>query len=123
MSIGFKIKKLREEKNLSQTELASMLKISQPELSKIENDQVEKIDFLFMDKVCKYFDKDFDFFTENTNQINNVKKNTGTIAVNVGTINNCPENLLEQIKTIFDENIQNKEIIKALRSENKMLRK
>ncbi len=34
MSIGFKIKKLREEKNLSQTELASILKISQPELSK-----------------------------------------------------------------------------------------
>ena len=120
MSIGFKIKKLREGKGLSQIELAPILKISQAELSKIENDQVEKIDFLFMDKVCKYFDKDFEFFREKS-QVNNIDKLEGCVN-NYGTINLTPENLLEQIKIIFDENTQNKEIIKALRSENKMLR-
>lgn len=77
---------------------------------------------MLIDKVCKHFDKDFDFFTDKAQQINNVEKNIGTIAINVGTINNCPENLLDQIKSIFDENIQNKEIIKGLRAENKMLR-
>ncbi len=35
--IGFRIKKLREEKNLSQEELAVQLCISQSKLSKIEN--------------------------------------------------------------------------------------
>jgi transcriptional regulator with XRE-family HTH domain len=120
MSTGFKIKKLREEKNLSQPELAAILDISQPELSKIENDQVKKIDFLLMDKVCKYFDKDFEYFKEQS-QINNIEKLDGCVN-NYGTINMNPENILEFIKSIFDENIQNKEIIKALRIENKNLR-
>ncbi len=77
-----------------------------------------------MDKVCKEFDKDFEFFREQAQIFNNnIEKNDGNVVnCNNGTINNCPENLLAQIKNIFDENTQNKEIIKALRSENKMLR-
>ena len=43
MSIGFNIKKLRVEKNFSQSYLAHELKISQSELSKIENNQIKKI--------------------------------------------------------------------------------
>ncbi len=35
--IGFRIKKLREERNISQEELAVQLSISQSKLSKIEN--------------------------------------------------------------------------------------
>ena len=74
MSVGFKIKKLREEKKLSQPELADILKISQSDLSKIENGRTKKIDFQLMDRVCKEFDVDFDYFTEEK-QTNNVKKN------------------------------------------------
>ena len=37
LDIGFKIKKLREEKNLSQEQLANLLDISQSKISKIEN--------------------------------------------------------------------------------------
>ena len=55
MSVGFKIKKLREEKKLSQPELANILDISQSDLSKIENGRTKKIDFQLMDKVCKEF--------------------------------------------------------------------
>jgi transcriptional regulator with XRE-family HTH domain len=51
MSIGTKIRKLREEKNLSQPQLSEILNISQSELSKIENNQIKKIDFLFMNNV------------------------------------------------------------------------
>ena len=42
LDIGFKIKKLREEKNLSQEQLANLLEISQSKLSKIENGRLKK---------------------------------------------------------------------------------
>ncbi|WP_449401347.1 helix-turn-helix domain-containing protein [Chryseobacterium wanjuense] len=41
-SIGFKIKKLREQKDMSQEDLAFQLDISQSYLSKLENGSVEK---------------------------------------------------------------------------------
>jgi transcriptional regulator with XRE-family HTH domain len=55
MTLGFKIKKLREELNLPQIQLAQELKVSQSELSKIENGQVKKVDFLLMVKVLSFF--------------------------------------------------------------------
>jgi transcriptional regulator with XRE-family HTH domain len=123
MSIGYKIRKLREDNSQTQDYLATILGVSQGELSKIENDQVEKIDFLFMDKVCKHFDKDSNFFREESPQINNVEKSEGgVVGYNYGTINNCPENLLEQIKKIFDENEFNKKTILALEEEIKTYR-
>jgi len=42
IDIEFKIKKLREEKNLSQEQLANLLEISQSKLSKIENWRLKK---------------------------------------------------------------------------------
>jgi transcriptional regulator with XRE-family HTH domain len=53
--IGFKIKKLREQKEISQEDLSYYLDISQSYLSKIENGVIEKIDFLFMQKVADFF--------------------------------------------------------------------
>ena len=121
MSVGFKIKKLREERNLSQPELANILEISQSDLSKIENGRTKKIDFQLMDRVCKEFDVDFEYFIEER-QTNNVKKNEGTIAYSVGTINHFPENIIDQIKNLITETKQKDEIIKGLREENKNLR-
>ncbi|MHC0444060.1 helix-turn-helix domain-containing protein [Flavobacterium sp. 3-218] len=63
MPVGFKIKKLREENNLSQSLLADQLGISQSELSKIENGRTKKIDIYLMIKICKCFNKSLDFFT------------------------------------------------------------
>ncbi|KAF2507778.1 helix-turn-helix transcriptional regulator [Flavobacterium zhairuonense] len=62
MPVGFKIKKLREENNLSQSKLADDLGITQSELSKIENGRLKKIDLYFVVKVCNYFSKNLDFF-------------------------------------------------------------
>ncbi len=121
MSIGFKIKKLREEKNLSQPKLAAELKISQSELSKIENGQTKKIDFLFMNKVCSYFEKDFEFFMDNNSQINNIEKLDGSVN-NHGTINLFPENIIVEIKKLIEENKLKDELISALREENKIFR-
>lgn len=121
MSIGFKIKKLRETKNLSQPELADILKISQSKLSNIENEQTKSVDFLLMDKICKYFEKDFDFFVEGTNQINNIEKIDGSIN-NHGTINLFPEYILSEIKKLIEENKQKDLLINSLIEENKNLR-
>lgn len=121
MSIGFKIKKLREQKKLSQPELANILDISQSDLSKIENSRTKKIDFQLMDKVCKEFNVDFEYFIEEK-QTNNVQKNEGTIAYSVGTINHFPENIIDQIKNLIIESKQKDEIIKGLREENKNLK-
>ena len=90
-------------------------------MSKIENGRTKKIDFQLMDKVCKEFDVDFEYFIEEK-QTNNVKKNEGTIAYSVGTINHFPENIIDQIKNLITETKQKDEIIKGLREENKNLR-
>ncbi len=121
MSIGFKIRKLREEHDLSQPKLASALQISQSELSKIENGQTKKIDFLFMDKVAKYFNKNLEYFIDSNAQTNNVKKNLGTIAYNVETINNYPENnnILAEIQKLIADNIEKDLLIVALREEKR----
>ena len=86
MDIGFKIKKLRESKNLSQQELTDILGVSQGQLSKIESGKAEKIDFLFMQKVCDFFEVDFRYFTEASvqNNVNNNKK--GVVVGNCGKI-------------------------------------
>ena len=42
IDIGFRIKQLREQKNLSQEQLANLLEISQSKLSKIENGRLKK---------------------------------------------------------------------------------
>lgn len=109
MSIGFKIRKLREEKDYSQPHLANLLGISQSELSKIENEQTKKIDFLLMDKVCKEFYVDFQCFTE-SNQVNNIEKLQGCVN-NHGTINMTPEN-------VFKENISMKKEIDKLKNKS-----
>ena len=62
MSIGAKIKKLREENNWSQTELAHLLEISQTTLCNIESDKSKKIDFLLMVKVGQVFGVVIEFF-------------------------------------------------------------
>ena len=56
IDIGFKIKKLREEKNLSQEQLANLLEISQSKLSKIENGRLKKIEMKLVLKFCKNID-------------------------------------------------------------------
>ena len=108
MSIGTKIRKLRDNKKLSQAELASRLGISQTALCNIEIGDSKKIDYLLMDKVCKEFDVDFDYFREGKNIINVKNNDNGFISCNhiVNTINNYPESIVEQIKQLIEDNKQ-----------------
>ncbi len=119
MTIGTKIKSLREKKGLSQPDLAFRLNISQGTLSNIESGDTKKIDFLLMDKVCKEFKVDFDYFISDS-QNNSIEKNTKCeiIGFNHGTINFFPENIIEQMRIIIEENKSQKE--KILNLENRL---
>lgn len=52
--LGFTIKKLREDRNVSQEELADKLNISQSKLSKIENGRL-KVNITLLLKICNCF--------------------------------------------------------------------
>ncbi|MDX8288866.1 helix-turn-helix transcriptional regulator [Metabacillus indicus] len=61
--VGEKIKKLRKERGLSQTELAERLEISDSYLSKIERGQ--RISFKVLDRFAEFFGKDRSYFFTN----------------------------------------------------------
>ena len=121
-NIGFKIKKLRESKNMTQPQLAHQLNISQSTLSFIENGETKKIDFLMMENVCNLFNVDLEYFTTDNYIHIDVKEatNSNVSFKNKKSIvnNNFPENLIEQIKKIVEENYhlkhQNEELNKKL---------
>ena len=69
LDIGFKIKKLREEKNVSQEQLVNLLEISQSKLSKIENGRLKKIEMKLVLKFCKSIDINLDDFFENSDAV------------------------------------------------------
>ncbi|WP_294241040.1 MULTISPECIES: helix-turn-helix domain-containing protein [Chryseobacterium] len=100
-SIGFKIKKLREQKEISQEDLAFQLDVSQSYLSKIENGAIEKLDFIFMQKIADFFKVEPQYFLEGDTIVNNnVEKSTNSSVGNIGdtTINNTTDqNLLENV--------------------------
>lgn len=112
MTVGTKIKQLREKKGLSQPDLAYKLGISQGTLCNIESGDTKKIDFLLMDKICKEFDVDFEYFTSRASlkQINR-DKSTGYLGHNQNFT--VSDKLIEQ----YEERIKElKETIEILRS-------
>jgi transcriptional regulator with XRE-family HTH domain len=102
MTIGTKIKNLRDSKKMSQVELAMKLGIGQTTLGSIESGETKKIDFLLMDKICKEFDVDSDYFKDpmKLKQINNDNA-IGYIENQV--INNLSEKLIEQYEERIKE--------------------
>lgn len=120
-SIGFKIKKLREQKEISQEDLAFQLEVSQSYLSKIENGAIEKLDFIFMQKISDFFKVEPQYFLEGDTIVNNnVEKSTNSSVGNIGdtTINNTTDqNLLENV--INNQN----QINQLMEMQNKLIEK
>lgn len=94
MTIGFKLKKLREDRNLTQEILANRLDISQAKLSDIENGRRKKeIDFELATKICQELKVEFDFFT--TCEIKaSYKQNSG-----------IHFDILEKLQILIDDNL------------------
>ncbi len=112
MTIGTKIKLLRDKKRMSQGELAIKLGIGQTTLGAIENGETKKIDFLLMDKVCKEFNVEFDYFIEET-KLKQINKDSGVGYLAENQTFNMSEKLIEQ----YEERIKEyKQIIKDLQA-------
>jgi transcriptional regulator with XRE-family HTH domain len=117
-SVGFKIKRLRERKNISQEELAYKLDVSQGTLSKMENGMVERIDFSFMQKVCDYFEVDPNYFLEDQIIQNNTENKVSAISIyGSPVVNAVSSEILENLA-------QNQEqITKLIETQNQLIEK
>lgn len=119
--IGFKIKRLREQKEISQEDLAFQLNVSQSYLSKIENGTIEKLDFIFMQRVADYFKVEPKYFLEDqivqNNSDNNHNSAVGNIYSTVTINNNIDEDLF---KTIMQNHEQ---ISQLMEMQNKLIEK
>ncbi|MCD1117345.1 helix-turn-helix transcriptional regulator [Chryseobacterium sp. C-17] len=102
---------MREEMHFSQAQLAFELGISQGTLHNIESGHSRKIDFLLVDKICQFFDKDFKYFLDEKT-VNNINENHGQTVF----LNNLQENYLEEFKNLVLRNKENEEIIKELKN-------
>lgn len=111
--IGFKIRDLRLKNNLSQDELAIKLGIGQAALCKIESGKTKEVSFALMDKVCKIFDVDFDYFNSSNNNTNNIERiDGGIVGFNNTTINTISGEIIEQIKLLVSDSKKKDIIIK-----------
>lgn len=118
-SIGFKIKKLREQKEISQEDLAFQLDISQSYLSKIENGSIEKIDFLFMQRVAEFFKVEPQYFLEGDTIINVETSNNSAVGNN--NVSNINHNINPDL---FKSVMQNQQQISQLMEmQNKLIEK
>lgn len=117
-TIGFKIKRLREQKNLSQEDMAHQLDISQSYLSKIENGAIEKIDFLFMQKVSDFFKIEPQYFLEGDTVINDIETSNNSAVGYISNLtinNNIGEDLFKKL-------VQNQEqMSKLMEIQNKLI--
>lgn len=99
MSVGTKIRKLRLQHKMSQEELAHKLNVAQTSISNFEANKSIP-DFLVMQKVCAFFEVDFDYFIEKNKDKYVFKKNENNNIV-VGKIeilnNAMPEGILENM--------------------------
>ena len=116
MDIGIKIRKLRENVKMPQSELAQQLGVTQGTLHNIESGITRKVDFSLIDKVCNIFDKDFSYFINDNVVNNNVKENKGQISCENFTVNNYPESILAEIQNLINENKLLKDKISELTS-------
>jgi transcriptional regulator with XRE-family HTH domain len=114
MNIGIKIKTLRENQRLSQTELAFELGISQGTLHNIESGISKKIDFLLMSKVCRFFNKDFEYFLDG-NYADSANGQASHYPDYIVT--HFPENFLEEFKKLVQQNQDHEKMIKELKNQ------
>ena len=120
MNLGTKIKQLREQNKLSQYELSDILEISQTSLHNIESGNSKKIDFNLVDKMCKYFGVEFEYFLEYDKYSNYEKVEKSNINCKKGIINNFPESIIEQItKLINDSKVKDLKILELEERINK----
>lgn len=119
MRVGQKIKGMRVEKGLTTIAMAEKLGISEPTYRRYEADRSFP-DINMVDKIAKVLDKNFVDILPNECFVQNNTEQKGGVVVNLGTINNLSEKLIEQYEKQLiekDKRIDEKdEIIKELKA-------
>ncbi|MDR3327144.1 MAG: helix-turn-helix domain-containing protein [Prevotellaceae bacterium] len=105
MNVGYKIKKLRDEKSMSQHQLAEKLGIYQSKLHRIESGFSRGIDFLLTCEISKIFEKSFEYFIDDNNVVDNINENKGQMQVSCEhcTINNDYKTIIDELKSAYDK--------------------
>lgn len=119
MTLGTKIRRFRQDKGISQLELAELLEVAQKTVSNFESDKTTP-DISMIDKMSKALDKEvIDFLSNETNQFINEGQKGGMTFQNIGnidTINGLSEKLIEQ----YEQRLKEKdEYIKILKQQFK----
>ena len=129
MDIGLKIKKLRENRRLSQEELAHQLNISQTKLSNIENGKTKKVGVKMLSKICDLLGVNIDYFLDKKESSTSYKNNRDVCVCvcvceeGINDKDNFPGNILKQIKLLILDNQEKTQRIASLENELKKYRK
>jgi transcriptional regulator with XRE-family HTH domain len=98
MNIGTKINNLIKVRNITQEILAENMGVSQTKIHEIVSGKTQKIDFLFMNKICNFFEVDFEYFLEDKISNKNIKPKNCNIGCTNGVIHNSyPEGIIENM--------------------------
>ena len=112
MKVGHKIKGMRVEKGITTSIMAEKLGISEPTYRRYEADKSFP-DIIMIDKIAKILEKNFIDLLPSECFVQNNSEQKGGVVVNLGTINNLSEKLIEQ----YEERIKElKEIILELKN-------
>ena len=99
MSIGVTIKKLRQEKGLTQEELGTLLGVKKAAVQKYESGQVQNLKQATIKRLCEIFEKSPSVFIFNETELLNEKRLSEEVS------------LIEQIQKTYG-----KEVIELLQS-------
>lgn len=119
MNIGSKIRGFRVEKGLTTFAVAEELGVSEPTYRRYENDKSFP-DIAMIDKMAKVFEKNFLELLPKECLVENSNNQNGGVVVNLGTVNELSEKLVEQ----YEERIKElKETITELKQTVSELKK
>ena len=117
---GLKLRNLRENKKISITELARVLKVSTAYLSMLENGKRGKPPNGMVELICAYFGLIWDESEDLKNAANisdtNVQINTTSLGINATTLTNVLKNNIKWLKD--DELIELSKIILSMAHKN-----
>ena len=117
---GLKLRNLRENKKITTTELAKVLKVSTAYLSMLENGKRGKPPNGMVELICAYFGLIWDESEDLKNAANisdtNAQINTTSLGINATTLTNVLKNNIKWLKD--DELIELSKIILSMAHKN-----